>query len=46
MATLELQGIDKSFGSVQVIRDMNLRVNDGELIVFVSGICTQARWRG
>ena len=35
MATLELKGIKKSFGDVNVIRDMNLDVNDGELIVFV-----------
>jgi len=35
MATLELSGIRKSFGKVEVIRDMNLEVNDGELIVFV-----------
>lgn len=35
MATLELKGINKAFGAVEVIRDMNLDVSDGELIVFV-----------
>lgn len=35
MATLELKGIKKSFGATQVIQDMNLDVNDGELMVFV-----------
>jgi ABC-type sugar transport system ATPase subunit len=35
MATLELKGIKKSFGATEVIRDMNLDVLDGELIVFV-----------
>lgn len=35
MATLELKGIKKSFGSTDVIHDMNLDVNDGEFIVFV-----------
>lgn len=35
MATLTLKGINKSFGAVDVIRDMNLDVNDGELVVFV-----------
>jgi multiple sugar transport system ATP-binding protein len=35
MATLELKGIKKSFGATEVIRDMNLDVKDGELIVFV-----------
>lgn len=35
MATLELKGIKKSFGSVDVIQDVNLDVKDGELIVFV-----------
>jgi ABC-type sugar transport system ATPase subunit len=35
MATLELKGIKKSFGATEVIRDMNLDVQDGELIVFV-----------
>ena len=35
MATLTLKGIKKSFGKVDVIRDMSLNVEDGELIVFV-----------
>jgi multiple sugar transport system ATP-binding protein len=35
MATLELKGIRKSFGATEVIRNMNLDVQDGELIVFV-----------
>jgi len=35
MATLELKNIHKSFGKVEVIRDMNLDVEHGELIVFV-----------
>ena len=35
MATLELKEIKKSFGKVDVIRGMNLDVQDGELIVFV-----------
>jgi len=35
MATLTLKGIKKSFGKVDVIRDMSLDVEDGELIVFV-----------
>lgn len=35
MATLELSGVRKSFGAVEVIHGMDLQVNDGELIVFV-----------
>ncbi len=35
MATLELKGVKKSFGAVNVIHDMTLEVRDGELIVFV-----------
>ncbi|MFK7860017.1 MAG: ABC transporter ATP-binding protein [Granulosicoccus sp.] len=35
MATLELVNVNKSFGSTEVIKDMNLLVNDGELVVFV-----------
>jgi len=35
MATLELHNIKKSFGPVEVIHDMNLVVEDGELVVFV-----------
>ncbi|MEE9319207.1 MAG: sn-glycerol-3-phosphate ABC transporter ATP-binding protein UgpC [Granulosicoccus sp.] len=35
MATLELKGISKSFGDVDVIHNVNLSVNDGELVVFV-----------
>lgn len=35
MATLELKGVNKQFGDSSVIKDMNLTVEDGELIVFV-----------
>lgn len=35
MATLELRNVHKSFGSTEVISDMDLLVNDGELVVFV-----------
>lgn len=35
MATLELINVHKSFGNTEVIKDMNLKVNDGELVVFV-----------
>ncbi|ASJ70384.1 ABC transporter ATP-binding protein [Granulosicoccus antarcticus] len=35
MATLELKGVEKFFGKTQVIHDMNLSVDDGELVVFV-----------
>lgn len=35
MATLELKDISKSFGNVDVIHNVDLSVNDGELIVFV-----------
>lgn len=35
MATLDLRDVRKSFGKVDVIRDFNLTVDDGELVVFV-----------
>ena len=35
MSELELKGISKSFGSVEVVRDVNLSVDDGEFVVFV-----------
>ncbi|MFK7994935.1 MAG: ABC transporter ATP-binding protein [Granulosicoccus sp.] len=35
MATLELVNVHKSFGSTEVIENMNLQVKDGELLVFV-----------
>jgi len=35
MATLELVNVHKSFGETNVIKDMNLQVEDGELVVFV-----------
>ena len=35
MADLEIRGINKSFGAVQVITDVDLKVNDGEFVVFV-----------
>ncbi|MFK8080167.1 MAG: ABC transporter ATP-binding protein [Granulosicoccus sp.] len=35
MATLELVNVCKSFGNTEVIKDMNLQVKNGELVVFV-----------
>ncbi len=35
MAELKLRGINKSFGAVKVIHDVDLDVNDGEFVVFV-----------
>jgi len=35
MATLEFNNVVKQFGKVEVIHDISLKVNDGELMVFV-----------
>ena len=35
MATLDIIDVHKSFGKTEVIKQMNLSVNDGELVVFV-----------
>ncbi|WP_342617019.1 ABC transporter ATP-binding protein [Rhodoferax sp. GW822-FHT02A01] len=35
MAYLQLQGIEKEFGNVRVIRGIDLQINQGEFIVFV-----------
>jgi ABC-type sugar transport system ATPase subunit len=35
MADVSLHGIAKSFGPVEVLRDIDLRVEDGEFVVFV-----------
>ena len=35
MANVELAGVQKSFGDVQVLRDIDLVVRDGEFMVFV-----------
>lgn len=35
MADLSLEKISKTFGTNQVIKDVNLKVHDGEFIVFV-----------
>ena len=35
MAEVELRGINKSFGAVQVIHDVDLDIGDGEFVVFV-----------
>jgi len=35
MANLELNSVNKSFGKVEVIRDVNLSISDGEFVVFV-----------
>ncbi|RYI14671.1 MAG: ATP-binding cassette domain-containing protein, partial [Acetobacteraceae bacterium] len=35
MATLDLQGITKSFGSAQVLHGIDLAIRDKEFVVFV-----------
>jgi ABC-type dipeptide/oligopeptide/nickel transport system ATPase component len=35
MAELQLRGINKSFGAVKVIHDVDLDIGDGEFVVFV-----------
>ena len=35
MATIELQNVQKFFGNVQVIKDMNLTIQDGEFVVML-----------
>ena len=35
MATLEIRGVTKSFGEVEVIRHVDLQIGDGEFVVFV-----------
>ena len=35
MSELELKGVSKSFGSVKVVREVSLSVDDGEFVVFV-----------
>src|SRR6186997_3007892 len=35
MASLQLKGLSKAFDAVEVIRDANLEVPDGEFVVFV-----------
>ena len=35
MPHLELQNVAKSFGMVEVIRDINLQIERGEFVVFV-----------
>jgi ABC-type sugar transport system ATPase subunit len=35
MARIELESISKSYGSVEVLRDINLDIADGEFVVLV-----------
>jgi multiple sugar transport system ATP-binding protein len=35
MAAVELINVSKSFGSVEVLRDINLSLEQGEFVVFV-----------
>lgn len=37
MATLELQGIAKSFGKTPVLHELNISLTDGEMLVIVGG---------
>jgi multiple sugar transport system ATP-binding protein len=35
MAAIQLEGVSKTFGAVEVIRDLNLSVSSGEFVVFL-----------
>ena len=35
MAAIDIVGLEKSFGTVQVLRDINLSIGDGEFLVLV-----------
>ena len=35
MGQIQLQGVTKDFGSVNVIRPLDLEIDDGEFVVFV-----------
>jgi multiple sugar transport system ATP-binding protein len=35
MASLKIEGLSKTFGAVEVIRDASLEIHDGEFVVFV-----------
>jgi len=35
MATVTFEHINKSYGDVHVVKDMNLAINDGEFMVLV-----------
>ena len=35
MAEVTLNAVNKSFGNVEVIRDIHLQIDDGEFVVFV-----------
>ena len=35
MTALTLENVDKDFGTVKVLKDINLTVEDGEFVVFV-----------
>ena len=35
MAHVELQGVTKTFGNTEVIRDVEMEINKGEFVVFV-----------
>ena len=35
MADVSLHGVAKSFGATEILRDINLSVEDGEFVVFV-----------
>ena len=35
MTSLSLKNVSKSYGSVEVLRNINMEINAGELIVFV-----------
>jgi lactose/L-arabinose transport system ATP-binding protein len=35
MAEVEIRSVSKSFGAVEVLKDVNLKINSGEFVVFV-----------
>ena len=43
MTHIELRGVQKYFGAVQVIRDLNLTIADNEFIVLLDDDVTRAQ---
>ena len=44
MSVLEVKGVSKSFDGEEIIRDITLKLNEGEIVSLLGGSCGLFLW--